>query len=346
MKHGIKLREGTPNSANGDCAFESTIYNVNDRDSFPDKLHFSPDYYRRIWMTDMKKRTLHDQTWNICSMTEWEDGLADMMVSGVYERGIFGDLMLLGIACGVRKFILIFNTSLEAPHDPIYVCDPRKFGVEPDSQIPVVLAYDLSHYESMHPVDQQDTLKTIELVEKYLSGNYEFGRRDLPLLLQIDYQSGERGKDLNSDFVENDSKDQDVGISNFQDSLPEHLRGKRPRELSEDEKREYNNFKQKFSRSKKTKQQQDITRQKNAQQKAEKKMEETDTVRKERQNNEAKTQANKRFKETKTERQERQKRDNEEKVKKKLKEAEAETVRHEMQFKKSKAQAKRRSRET
>ena len=175
MKHGIKLREGTPNSANGDCAFESTIYNVNDRDSFPDKLHFSPDYYRRIWMTDVKNRILHYQTWNIYSVTEWEDGWADMMVSGVYEREIFGDLMWLGIACGVRKFILIFNTSLEAPHDPIYVCDPRKFGVEPDSQIPVVLAYDLSHYESMHPVDQQDTFKTIELVDKYLSGNYEFG---------------------------------------------------------------------------------------------------------------------------------------------------------------------------
>ena len=105
-----------------------------------------------------------------------------MMVSGVYEREFFGDLMLLGIACGVRTFILIFNTSLEAPHDPIYVCDPRKFGVEPDSKIPVVLAYDLSHYESMHPVDQQDTLKTIELVEKYLSGNYEFGRRGFPFV--------------------------------------------------------------------------------------------------------------------------------------------------------------------
>ena len=164
-KHGIKLNEGTPNQADGNCAIESTIFNVNDRDCFPEKLTFSPDYYRKIWMTDMKNRTLYDKTWNIYSIQEWESGWAGMMESGVYERGIFGDLMLLAISCGVRKFLLIFNTSLDSPHDPVYVCDPRKFGVLPDSNIPVVLAYDLSHYESMHPIDQQDTLKSVELVE-------------------------------------------------------------------------------------------------------------------------------------------------------------------------------------
>jgi hypothetical protein len=178
-KHGIKLKHGTLNQADGNCAIESAILNINDRDCFPEKMMFSADYYRKIWMTDMKNRTLHDKTWNIYSVKEWEDGWADMMESGVYERGIFGDLMLLAIACGVRKFILIFNTSLNTPHDPVYVCDPRKFGVEPDSQIPVVLAYDLSHYESLHTIEQKDVEKTVELVQKYLDGNYEFGNQDI-----------------------------------------------------------------------------------------------------------------------------------------------------------------------
>ena len=88
------------------------------------------------------------------------------MESGAYERGVFGDLMLLAIACGTKKFILIFNTHLDSPHDPIYVCDPRKFGVEPDSDIPIVLAYDLSHYESLHTVNNEDTLETISPVHK------------------------------------------------------------------------------------------------------------------------------------------------------------------------------------
>ena len=110
QKHGIRLNAGRPNKADGNCAIEASVLNLNDRDCFVEKLTFSVDYYRRIWVTDMKNRTLQDETWKIYSTKEWEDGWADMMESGAYERGIFGDLMLLAIACGTKKFILIFNT--------------------------------------------------------------------------------------------------------------------------------------------------------------------------------------------------------------------------------------------
>ena len=113
-KHGIKLKAGTLNKADGNCAIESAILNLNDRDCFGEKLTFSVDYYRRIWATDMKNRTLHDETWKIYSTQEWEDGWRSMMESGAYERGVFGDLMLLAIACGTKKFILIFNTNLDS----------------------------------------------------------------------------------------------------------------------------------------------------------------------------------------------------------------------------------------
>ena len=64
-KHGINLRQGTPNAADGNCALESAIFNVRDRDCFVDNLPLSVNYYRRMWMTDMKNRTVNDQTWNI-----------------------------------------------------------------------------------------------------------------------------------------------------------------------------------------------------------------------------------------------------------------------------------------
>ena len=54
-KHGIKLVSGTPNKAEGNCAIESAVLNLNDRDCFTEKLTFSVDYYRRIWATDMNK---------------------------------------------------------------------------------------------------------------------------------------------------------------------------------------------------------------------------------------------------------------------------------------------------
>ena len=93
----------------------------------PQSFLLSPDYYSRVWVTDMKNRTMADDTWKIYSDREWESGWQELMESGVYERGIFGDLLLLGIACGLRKILLIFNTNMNSPHDPIYVCDPRKF---------------------------------------------------------------------------------------------------------------------------------------------------------------------------------------------------------------------------
>ena len=95
-----------------------------------------------------------------------------MLEPGTYERGIFGDLILAGIACGLRKLILIFNTNPDTPHDPIYVVNPTNFNVMPDSDIPVVVAYNMSHYESMEPCSEADISATIDLVKAYKEGRY------------------------------------------------------------------------------------------------------------------------------------------------------------------------------
>ena len=102
-KHGLDLSPGSPNLADGNCALESVVININERSCFHEKLPFSVDYYRRIWVTDFKNRTVDDPTWNVYSKKDWENGWAEMMQSGVYERGLFGDLMLFAIACGVKK---------------------------------------------------------------------------------------------------------------------------------------------------------------------------------------------------------------------------------------------------
>ena len=114
----------------------------------------------------MANRTL-DHPYNIYSNKEWLEGWAQMLVPGTYERGIFGDLMLPGIACATRKYILIFNTNLNTPHDPIYVVDPTSFKIIPDTEIPVVLSYNLTHYESMEPCTEVDVKMSRDLVKQY-----------------------------------------------------------------------------------------------------------------------------------------------------------------------------------
>ena len=181
-RHGIQLEHGSLNPGTGDCAFQAVVQNNNDRACFQEKFPLSISTYRRNWVTDMANRTI-ESPWNTLSRQDWLEGWSQMLIPGTYERGIFGDLMLPGIACGVRKILLIFNTNTDSPHDPIYVVNPLQFNVRADTDIPIVLAYNMSHYESLHPCSESDIQETIHLVKSYEEGRYQFGKQDLALLI-------------------------------------------------------------------------------------------------------------------------------------------------------------------
>ena len=183
-KHGIDVMQGASNPGNGDCAFEAIVQNINERSSFTEKFPLDINQYRRIWTTDMANRTLFTE-FNIYSNKEWLEGWNEMAVPGTYERGIFGDLMVPGIACGVRKYLLIFNTSLNTPDDPIYVVNPVSFNVPPDTEVPVMLAYNGSHYESLVPKTEVDVQMSVNLVKTYLEGKYRYTNKDIEYLLCV-----------------------------------------------------------------------------------------------------------------------------------------------------------------
>ena len=152
----------------------------------------SHEYYRRIWNIDLMNKILDKKIpWNP-GMTRQEiiEGFNEIMESGVYERSFFGDMMIVGIACGVEKRILIFNTNEninKTGHDPISVVDPRDYGGSVNSHIPVVLSYDLVHFESLEPVDNKDIEETLNLVNSYSAGRYSeeygFTRNDMTYLV-------------------------------------------------------------------------------------------------------------------------------------------------------------------
>ena len=58
QKHRIKLKPGRANHGDGNCSFEATIFNINDRSCFQEKLPMTPDFYGRIWITDMIQQIL------------------------------------------------------------------------------------------------------------------------------------------------------------------------------------------------------------------------------------------------------------------------------------------------
>ena len=60
--HGINIRRGVRNLANGDCAFESIIDSINTQPCFGEKLEGTPAYWRNIWMTEIENSAFNE--WN------------------------------------------------------------------------------------------------------------------------------------------------------------------------------------------------------------------------------------------------------------------------------------------
>ena len=193
-KHNINVKPGTENHGMGNCSYESVILNINDRNCFHNKFNMSLEHYRVVWNTDMMNKILDKRVpWNP-GLTR-EDivlGFQELMISGVYEREFFGDMMMAGIACGVRKIILIFHTNEDISktgHDPISVIDPRDFSGYIDSETPVVVAYNLVHYESLEPLGEDDIEETKKLVRSYMAKpsrymeDYGFSGKDISYLV-------------------------------------------------------------------------------------------------------------------------------------------------------------------
>ena len=149
--HGINLIPGRMNNADGNCAFDAVIYNINDRLCFTEKLQLESVVYRQIWITELEDEA--DKYPNLgagYTAEERKENWNLLKQSGVYEVDFFGDMVLHAIAKGCKKNILIFNTSKDA-HCPIYVIQAAEFGGYIDTDIPVVVGYNQVHYESLQP---------------------------------------------------------------------------------------------------------------------------------------------------------------------------------------------------
>ena len=112
---------------------------------------------------------------------EWQREWDILKHSGNYEFTL-GDLIIPTLAHCTSKDILIFNTNPES-HSPIYVIKAATLANRSsDIEIPVIMAYDNSHYESLVPNIEEDIRKTIELKNVFLQGQYDKTNEDIPVL--------------------------------------------------------------------------------------------------------------------------------------------------------------------
>ena len=176
-EHGINLHQGVENLANGNCLFETVIDSINTRVCFNEQLNETPDFYRNLWMSELEKVGYND--WNNGrTKDQWKDEWDVLKQSGKYEFDL-GDLVPLGIAHCIKKDILVFNTFSSA-HSPIYVIEASKLCNQfPDTDIPICLAYNGSHYEMLVPDTNEDITQTIKTKTDFVSGNYRLSTTDI-----------------------------------------------------------------------------------------------------------------------------------------------------------------------
>ena len=178
--HGINVHAGVENLASGDCAIECMIDGISTRGCFTEIYDGTPAFWRNKWFTDMEDLAFAFYDAGM-SEGEWRAAWDILKISGQYEYTL-GDLILPAIAHCTQKDVLIFNTSPRA-HAPIFVIEASTLGHRPaNSEIPVLLAYDQSHYESLVPDTEEDIEKTIELKKRFLKGNYQYSIQDIPIL--------------------------------------------------------------------------------------------------------------------------------------------------------------------
>ena len=178
--HGINVHHGVPNLADGDCAIESMIDGISTQSCFEEVYEGTPEFWRRKWFTEAEDLAFQYYDAGL-NQDEWRAAWNILKNSKEYEY-VLGDLILPTIAHCTKKDILVFNASPRA-HSPIFVIEASSLGGNgANTEIPVILVYDYSHYESLVPDTEADIQKVVDLKKSFLDGLYEKRCIDIPVL--------------------------------------------------------------------------------------------------------------------------------------------------------------------
>ena len=200
--HGMTLRHGVPNWGDGNCAPESANDNYNLRnefDLFRNKTFETPHELRQAVVDNMISNKEAFQFAGYQCLERWAIDMENLKQSGEWSADV-ADLMMPGIAYTLDKNILIFNTKpQEISKEPISLIQPEIFGGKSNTDIPLLLAYDGSHFEGMLPGSSKDRERSEELVRLIKRNDYTVKVRDIKFLK--DKVNPEKSKNNNGDHV-------------------------------------------------------------------------------------------------------------------------------------------------
>ena len=184
-EHEVNLVAGgktMPNKANGNCLYESIIDNINSRRKyFSEDLRDTPENYRKYWLQEGEMKIREGKVFypNIYSDEQWDSAWETLQTTNQYDIEYFGEMAILSCAHSLRKDILIINTPWKmrnaSAHGPINVVSSNTIVPTNtrSTEIPLVLAYDGTHFESLIPDTEEAVQKTVQLVKDFKTDAYK-----------------------------------------------------------------------------------------------------------------------------------------------------------------------------
>jgi len=164
---GINLTEGVLVEASGNCLLESVKGNIEDREIFENKIEETITQLR-LKSASEGERVIGASPYRIedYSDEDWSSNWDLLKECGVWNVDYFGDLMIIALAHYIGKNILLINTDPGSP--PVTVVLGDRFGNPLNSEYPVILAYNGTHYESLIPLTDHDERMSRIIIQKYI----------------------------------------------------------------------------------------------------------------------------------------------------------------------------------
>ena len=180
------MRHSHFNKAKGDCAFESAVEQcllMFRRRIFPGftvqtHLELRTKTVENLGQSEIAREWMNNL---VTDEADFQEQLGKLLEQGVWDTKV-ADLVMPGIAYTLKKNILIFHTDATLADHPIAISTPGLLGGEVDTTVPLVLAYNGSHYEAMIPETEEDEQRCSRLVEMKESGQYLAEMQNIPLL--------------------------------------------------------------------------------------------------------------------------------------------------------------------
>ena len=169
---GISLTQGDMVEATGNGLLEAVQGNVEDRNIFEKKIEETITSLRENCadVSDKVLKLLSESSYRIegCSDEDWALGVQ-------HHAEYFGDLKIVALAHLIRKNIIVINT--DSTSSPVRVVFGDRFCwhcplTELDSEYPVILAHNGTHFESLVPVTDRDELMARSLIQRYVTWAY------------------------------------------------------------------------------------------------------------------------------------------------------------------------------